>query len=324
MTAGSNPNGRAPALPVLPVADLQSAQPYLEAPFPPESIGFDVDKLNDSLARAFAFLSIEDVELRLTVVVGLENWRQERPDVLDAAHLTCRLTVFGITETDVGKGRDRRDQLANGIKRCARHFGVGRYLKPQYVRPVILQIGTGPDQVPLKRNGQPYLPERLLVKLRQGYERDIRRLAPEFGPPLIYPRQPWAAACTPPAHRNGATAAQNGTAGISYGERVRNLAAELGLNTAQLANAILTAAGEPARGPREASAVLEALLQRIPADVAERVLTTLTGQSTAARAEAMRLPARVPPAAVPSAAQDGGAVSVDFASLGPARDREAA
>ena len=55
-------------------------------------------------------------------------------------------------------------QSTNAAKRCAMHFGIGRYLK--HVRPVRLGLGDGPEKLPVNAKGSPYIPDRMLPGLR--------------------------------------------------------------------------------------------------------------------------------------------------------------
>jgi hypothetical protein len=347
-TTGTRRARGAPSSLILPVADLAAARPFLIAPFAAETIGFLPRRPspNASWANVFAFVSLWDEEARLDLTVGPENWKLGEPTVLDANHVWRNLTVFGVTQTDVGQGRDRVNQSTNAAKRCALHFGIGRYLK--HVRPVRLELGDGQDKLPVTRKGSPYIPEHMLPGLRAAYEREVHRLSPVFGPMLVHPTRAWApptaapaAAATPAASATPAPPATPNTNGARstptaaanpHGERVRNAAASRGLNVAQLANMILAAADRPAQPPQQAAALLERLLARIPQDIAERVLATLgLAPSAAAGPTADRRPiapaaagSEQPPRAPDRSHSPSGTVSVDFARLGPDPDSLAA
>ena len=338
----------APSSPIFPVADLAAARPFLIAPFAAETIGFLARRPspNASWASVFAFITLWDEEARLDLTVGPENWKLGEPTVLDASHVWRYLTVFGVTQTDVGQGRDRVNQSTNAAKRCALHFGIGRYLK--HVRPVRLGLGDGPEKLPVNGKGSPYIPDRLLPGLRGGYEREVQRLSHIFGPVLVHPPGAWApptaatpspdatgsrfTAATPSPDANGARSTSVTVSANSHGVRVRDAAALRGMNVAQLANLILAAVDRPPQPPREAAALLERLLARIPQDVAERVLATLGLEPSAAAAPAPQPRGAAPPAAgsdQPPQAREGavgptGTVSVDFAQLGPDPDSLAA
>jgi hypothetical protein len=305
--------------PGLTVGDLSAAAPYLRAPFPADTVAFQARRMAPSSpwAVAFATLSVWDLEERLDLFVGPDNWEVGEPSVLDDGHVTRWLTVFGKTARDTGDGRTRAIQASNAEKRCMVHFGLARYLK--MVRPARMRIGDGPDQIPVTAKGHPYIPDRLLPRLQAGYERELRRLGPRFGAPLIHPRTASRAAeqdaASPAGDRPEATAGPS-----PHGMQVRNAAAQRGLDVAQLANVILVQAGEPPRSPRQAAAVLERLLARMPADIAERVLGTLAlDQPTVAQAAGPQ-PSLAPAAAAPRAVET---VSIDFSTLGPVTDSQA-
>jgi hypothetical protein len=292
----------------------------------------------------FPYITVGDVEARLTLVVGPDNWSLGKPVVCDGGSVSRRLTVFGVTHSDVGEGASRSIQASSACKRCAIHFGIGRYLKS--MRPVQLELGDGQNKLPTTRKGSPYVPDRMLAGLRAAYEREVQRLSPVFGPVLVHPPGAWAppTAVTPSPDANGsrstaATASPDASSARStpvavsanpHGVRVRDAAALRGMNVAQLANLILAAADSPPQPPREAAALLDRLLARIPQDIAERVLATLGLEPTAAAAPQPR--GAAPPAAAadqqPPAPEGthrlAGTVSVDFAQLGPDSDSLAA
>jgi hypothetical protein len=344
-TRPSRSRGR-PSPPTFPVADLTAAAPFLMAPFAADGVGFLARRTSpqSSWANVFPYITVGDVEARLTLVVGPDHWSLGKPVVCDGGSVSRRLTVLGVTQSDVGEGASRSIQASSACKRCAIHFGIGRYLKS--MRPVRLELGDGPNKLPTTRKGSPYVPDRMLAGLRATYEREVQRLSPVFGPVLVHPPGAWAppTAVTPNPDANGsrstaatagpdASGARSTPAAVSanpHGERVRDAAAQRGMNVAQLANLILAAAGRPAQPPREAAALLDRLLARIPQDVAERVLATLGLEPTAAAAPQSR--AASPPAAAgdqqPPAPEGthsaAGTVSVDFAELGPDSDSLAA
>jgi hypothetical protein len=335
-TRSSRPRGR-PSPPTFPVADLTAAGPFLLAPFTADAIGFLARRISpqSAWANVFPYITVADVEGRLTLVVGPDNWSLGKPVVCDGGSVSRRLTVFGVTHSDVGEGGSRSIQASTACKRCAIHFGIGRYLK--LIRPVRLELGDGRDKLPTTGKGSPYVPDRMLAGLRATYEREVQRLSPVYGPVLVHPPDPWARPTVPaPDTQSNANGNGNGNGNPTtpaqnpHGDRVRNAAAARGMNEDQLANLILAAAGRPAQPPREAAALLARLLARIPRDVAERVLATLALKPSTAAAPRSRRAA--PPAASddqqPHAAErphsPSGTVSVDFAELGPDPDSLAA
>jgi len=309
--------------PGLTVGDLSAAAPYLRAPFPADTVAFQARRMSPGSAWAIVFptLSVWDLEERLDLFVGPGNWEVGEPSVLDDGHVTRWLTVFGKTARDTGDGRTRAIQASNAEKRCMVHFGLARYMK--MVRPARIRIGDGHDQIPVTGKGHPYIPDGLLPRLQAGYERELRRLATTFGPPLTHSRtasqQGERDAASPAGDRADSTAGTN-----PHGLQVRDAAAQRGLDVAQLANVILVAAGEPPRSPRQAAAVLERLLARMPADIAERVLGTLAlDQPTVAQAAGSQSSSTPAAAAPAGAARAVETVSIDFSTLGPATDSQA-
>jgi hypothetical protein len=88
-----------------------------------------------------AYIDARDVQDRLDQVVGAENWSDAYTVVEinpNRVSVECRLTVCGVTKSDVGTGTksgkdDPGDNLAKGaysdaLKRAAVKFGIGRFL----------------------------------------------------------------------------------------------------------------------------------------------------------------------------------------------------
>lgn len=321
---GSSETRRESRPPGLTVGDLSAAAPYLRAPFPADTVAFQARRMapNSPWAIAFPTLSVWDLEERLDLFVGPDNWEVGEPSVLDDAHVTRWLTVFGKTARDTGDGRSRAIQASNAEKRCMVHFGLARYLK--MVRPARIRIGDGSDQIPVTAKGHPYIPDRLVPRLQAGYERELRRLGPRFGPPLTHPRSAGSqdtgrSAASPAADGAGATALTN-----PHGVQVRNAAAQRGLDVAQLANVILVQAGEAPRSPRQAAAILERLLARMPSEIAERVLGALALDNATVIQPAAPQPASAPGAGTPEGTSRAAeTVSIDFSTLAPATDPQA-
>lgn len=334
-TRPSRPRGR-PSPPTLPVADLTAAGPFLLAPFAADAIGFLARRISpqSAWAKVFPYITVGDVEARLTLAVGPDNWSLGKPVVCDGGSVSRRLTVLGVTQSDVGEGSSRSIQASSACKRCAIHFGIGRYLKS--IRPVQLELGTGPGKLPTTRKGGPYVPDGMLAGLRATYEREVQRISPIYGPVLVHPPDPWAkpTVAAPDTQSNPNTNGDGDGASTParnpHGDRVRNAAAERGMTEDQLANVILAAADRPALPPRQAAALLDRLLARIPQDVAERVLATLGLKPTTAAAPQSRRAAPQTAAgdqqqpAVERPRSPSGTVSVDFAQLGPDPDSLAA
>lgn len=98
------------------------------------------DELVEWRENKFAYIEARAVMSRLDEVVGPGNWsfdydvvhKDERGAVIGGA-----LTVYGVRKCDVGEhwkasDKDRvevfKSAVSDALKRCAVHFGVGRYL----------------------------------------------------------------------------------------------------------------------------------------------------------------------------------------------------
>jgi len=106
-------------------------------PFPAGMVGWKaqtVTKQGDR-ALAVAYVDARAVQDRLDEVVGPDGWcdeyrlltQQGSPFGLEVV-VQCRLTVLGITKTDVGTGEDAKSAYSDAFKRAAVRFGVARYL----------------------------------------------------------------------------------------------------------------------------------------------------------------------------------------------------
>jgi hypothetical protein len=331
MTQNSNGNGPHSARgneSGLPASDLIAAAPFLRAPFPADTVGFQARRLSPTSqwATVFATISVWDVEERLDLVVGPTNWEVSEPAVFDQAHVTRTLTVFGERRGCIGDGASRLIQASNAEKRCAIHFGVGRYLK--LMRPRRMELGAGENRLPVTQKGSPYIPDQILGRVQRAYEQELRRLAASFGAPFerassTTPGEPSQAAAPNATVADPEPPRPNG-----HGAKVKSAAAERGLYVGQLANLILETAGEPARSPERAAAVLDRLLAAMPENVAEGVLARLAFDAGDGR-PAHESDARASASAradggAGTGASDGGTVTVDFAAIGPADDRQAA
>jgi hypothetical protein len=310
-------NGRAASRlqpPPEPLANLTSARRFLRAPFPAEIVEFQARRLapQSQWAVVFPTISVWDVEDRLDVCVGPENWSVSEPVVFDAGHVTRTLTVFGKTRGCIGEGDSRKTQASDAEKRCAIHFGVGRYLK--HMTPWRLEIGDAADQLPTTRNNKPYVPARWYVRLRTTYESDTAR----FGPAVATVT---AASTGGEEHSSEHPAARhNGADANPHGEQLRHAAQRHGITDAALANTILIQAGEEPRTPERAAAVLERLLARVPADAAARTLVaiaehhTITNGANGVHAASTTL----------RAASESAMVTIDLDALGPPREHQEA
>lgn len=105
----------------------------LGGPFPDDEVEFLPRGFYNGKARALAYIDARSVMRRLDAVVGPANWSFDF-DVLspDGKMVKGKLTVLGVTKCDAGEG-DTEDEVlksavSDALKRCAVHFGIGRYL----------------------------------------------------------------------------------------------------------------------------------------------------------------------------------------------------
>lgn len=109
----------------------------LFAPFPVEMVGWKAQTTtrDGSRALAVAYVDARAVQDRLDSVVGPENWSDDYR-VLGTQSgsfgaeivVECRLTVLGVTKSDVGVGEDHKSAYSDAFKRAAVKFGIGRFL----------------------------------------------------------------------------------------------------------------------------------------------------------------------------------------------------
>jgi hypothetical protein len=105
----------------------------LGAPFPDDEVEFLPRGNFEGKARALAYIDARSVMRRLDAVVGPANWSFDF-DLLspEGKMVKGKLTVLGITKCDAGEGASEDEVLksavSDALKRCAVHFGIGRYL----------------------------------------------------------------------------------------------------------------------------------------------------------------------------------------------------
>ncbi len=105
----------------------------LAEPFPAKVIQWkpQATRKDGDKALAVAYIDARDVMRRLDDVVGGE-WGFEWQPIGDA--VKGSLTVCGVTRSDVGEegdgpmGKTIKAAVSDALKRCAVHFGIGRYL----------------------------------------------------------------------------------------------------------------------------------------------------------------------------------------------------
>jgi len=105
----------------------------LNAPFPEDEIEFLPRAMSGGKALAIAYIEARSVMRRLDQVVGAPHWSFDfEPLSPDGKRVKGKLTVLGVTKCDAGEasGEDEalKSAVSDALKRCAVHFGVGRYL----------------------------------------------------------------------------------------------------------------------------------------------------------------------------------------------------
>jgi hypothetical protein len=265
----------------LPARSLAEAHQALAAPFPGACIGYLPNRLgaNSQWAAVFPYVDVTAIQDRLDLVVGPDRWTHE-VSAIDGVTLACRLRLYDVAHSEVGQGTDRWSQSANAFKRCGRHFGVGRYLTQ--LPPLRLKLGEG---IPVNAKGRPYVTDQLLEILRRQYEEQIRAASDRFGAIL-----PHAGVGTGdsegelPTHPEVEAGAQTKDSVVSetatpHGALLRMLASTGQIDPAELANLIYAAVGESARPSARAAAAVDTLLDRIPEEVAQRVLHDIAARA---------------------------------------------
>jgi hypothetical protein len=265
----------------LPARSLAEAHQALAAPFPGACIGYLPNRLgaNSQWATVFPYVDVTAIQDRLDLVVGPDRWTHE-VSAIDGVTLGCRLRLYDVAHCEVGQGSDRWSQSANAFKRCARHFGVGRYLTQ--LPPSRLKLGEG---IPVNAKGRPYVTDKLLEILRRQYEEQVRAASDRFGAILPNPgvgagdvegELPTHPEVEPGAQTKDPVASPTTT---PYGTLLRILASTGRIDPAELANLIYAAVGEAARPSARAAAALDTLLDRIPEEVAQRTLHDIAARA---------------------------------------------
>jgi hypothetical protein len=105
----------------------------LGAAFPNDEIEFLPRAQSNGKALGLAYIDARSVMRRLDAAVGPGNWSFDF-DLLDTAGkmVKGKLTVLGVTKCDAGEAAQEDEPLksavSDALKRCAVHFGIGRYL----------------------------------------------------------------------------------------------------------------------------------------------------------------------------------------------------
>jgi hypothetical protein len=286
----------------LPVRSLADARRWLAAPFPGVCVGYLPNKLgpNSQWAAVFPYVDVTAIQDRLDLVVGPDGWSHSVAEVDDKT-LVVTMCVLGTEHSEVGQGNDRWSQSANALKRCARHFGIGRYLTQLPI--VRLKLN---EQIPVNRNGSPYITDQLLDQLRARYERQVSELEGRFGAVLPHPGVGAGEhEGEAPTHPEVDPDAGSPSDANPHGVRVRDEANARGLQDAQLANLILAAAGAQHKPPEEAASQLGEMLSRIPETVAQRALASVAEMPAVGPSGAVSGEAAQPSAPVRSGEADG-------------------
>lgn len=108
-------------------------QDGLAAPFSEDEIEFLPRAQSNGKALGLAYIDARTVMNRLDAVVGPANWSFDfDPVTPDGKMVKGRLTVLGTTKCDAGEASTEEEILksavSDALKRCAVHFGIGRYL----------------------------------------------------------------------------------------------------------------------------------------------------------------------------------------------------
>jgi hypothetical protein len=160
--------------------DVQDA---LAAPFPEDEIEFLPRAATNGRALALAHIDARTVMRRLDAVVGPDGWSFDF-DVLspDCKKIKGKLTVLGVTKCDAGEASTEDEPLksavSDALKRCAVHFGIGRFL---YYLP---QLWVNYDAAKRRFSETPRLPAGALEKALAlcGYRGGAAPAGPERRP----------------------------------------------------------------------------------------------------------------------------------------------
>jgi hypothetical protein len=114
----------------------------LAAPFPEHELRWKPRSVQGSKALAVAYLTVTAIETRLDETLGIDGWEdsyQVLPSGAVVCTLRCRFGDTWISKQDIGTPSQNdaaKGGFSDSLKRCARKFGVGRYLcrlGPQWV-----------------------------------------------------------------------------------------------------------------------------------------------------------------------------------------------
>ncbi len=108
----------------------------LREPFLPGMVQWKAQSTTKDKKRALAvaYIDARAVMDRLDAVVGAGQWYDQYRVLRiadsgeDAWSVECRLTVLGVSKTDVGMGEDAKSAYSDAFKRAGVKFGIARYL----------------------------------------------------------------------------------------------------------------------------------------------------------------------------------------------------
>src|SRR4051794_880883 len=105
----------------------------LAASFPEDEIEFLPRAHSNGKALGLPYIDARSVMRRLDAVVGPANWSFDFDVVSpDGKMVKGRLAVLGVTKCDAGEASTEdeilKSAVSDALKRCAVHFGIGRYL----------------------------------------------------------------------------------------------------------------------------------------------------------------------------------------------------
>jgi hypothetical protein len=132
MTATASQNGNkttttSPVAESFPVNSFRHAAPHLRRPFSAEAVKFKVQatypKADPKGAIIVAYIDARLAVERLNLIVP-HLWHDDYQAISDRM-LLCKLTVDGITRSDVGEGGSSKAGFSDALKRAAVKFGVG-------------------------------------------------------------------------------------------------------------------------------------------------------------------------------------------------------
>ncbi|GGR45657.1 hypothetical protein GCM10008959_03600 [Deinococcus seoulensis] len=171
--------------------NLGDVQPRLQAPFPAHVVSWKPAALSRDRSRALllAHIDARAVQDRLDAICPADwTFRVEVIPGTSVPTVKGRLTVLGVAREDLGQAPDGdlstlKAAASDALKRCAVHFGIGRYL---YDLPRVWADWDDPTRQPVTT---PELPDwarpeqertpggahlvRILEDLRAGFPEDV-------------------------------------------------------------------------------------------------------------------------------------------------------